>query len=152
MWRCTQSPDSGCCGIAMCTACALGPPAWPRRLWTTPFPSHLDFCFCSEKNTAFILKLLSMLLPPLIGDNTDCQYCLGGKFNRYENPRLLFFLEVSEEPCYFFPIFPLMLTSGHGVEHGSNKIFSLAICNCSPTSWSRAWCRAECQQLIIIIN
>ena len=106
MWRCTQSPDPGCCGIAMCTACALGPPAWPRRLWTTPFPSHLDFCFCSEKNTAFILKLLSMLLPPLIGDNTDCQYCLGGKFNRYENPRLLFFLEVSEEPCYLFPVPP----------------------------------------------
>lgn len=33
----------------MCTACALCPPAPPRRFGTTAFPSHLAFCFCSEK-------------------------------------------------------------------------------------------------------
>lgn len=51
-------------------------------------------------------------------------YCLGRKFNTYGNPGLLFFLEASEEPLYLLPIPPFMLTSGHGVEQGYNKIFS----------------------------
>ena len=49
---------------------------------------------------------------------------MGRKFDTYGNPGLLFFLEASEEPLYLLPIPSFMLTSGHGVEQGYNKIIS----------------------------
>lgn len=33
-------------------------------------------------------------------------------------------MKASEEPLYLLPIPPFMLTSGHGVEQGCNKIIS----------------------------
>lgn len=58
--------------------------------------------------------------------------------------------------CFGSPCPPYPCSSqGIAVSWGTRKpslLIALTICNCSPTSWSQAWCPAEHQHSIIMIN